>query len=310
MAEPDEEASALQGTDDMLSTLAKRLGIALTAIFTTQPASAATIEDLRARLTEAIAACEDGFGGTATLCEATCKTSIEKIAGETSLGGLSVVSKLWVGNCANILERAKTPQAAFVPVITYHNTGSLPDPLTEPLPVAEPEPSSPVAPTQSLCRASAKDVATLLDGNWLMRKSEGVVTNGDLKLPAMAGPKGIEDDVTITGSHQFTLHHNNYRMTPIDGAGDLFKDRDDMEPWLAQALEKAPQALSSTCDKDWPMFKVYGKAIASEFDIRLIAYSSTCMVGVHSIINQQLDGTPLPSGVNGVVLYKGPNGCE
>ena len=68
-----------------------------------------------------------------------------------------------------------------------------------------------------------------------------------------------------------------------------------------------------SCDLDWPNFRVYDKADVgntSEIDIRLIAYSSTCLVGVHSGINKTATGEIMPSAIYGVAHHKGQGGCD
>lgn len=290
----------------------KVFATSLAIIFHT-PAQSQTIDDLRSKLTETISACIDGFVGTARLCEGSCEKALDKIADVTSLSGITLRHKLSIGNCANILEQADTALPAFLPIITYHNTGRLP---LEP--VAEIEPTTPSsAPAvsvvyESLCGADRDRISELLDGDWLMRQSEGVAMVGELRLPSIAHPKGHEVDVTIGGSI-FTFNTLSYEMSQIDRMTSLFEEREDMKQWLPQAMEKAPLATRASCDTDWPVFRVYGKASSgyhSEIDIRLIAYSSTCMVGVHSGINAQFNGDLMPSAVYGVVLHKGASGCD
>lgn len=166
----------------------------------------------------------------------------------------------------------------------------------------------PVA-AQTLCGADAATLPQTLAGDWFLMATDGEVWSETLRVKA----SGFAiSQVQMDADNGFTMHNLRHPMSAIATTEELFAERSDMARWLDSARAAAPHVQQVKCDSAWPMLKVQGSVDTeyhSEIDIRLIAYSHSCMIGVHSGINAEFNGTAMPSTVYGFVMTKGADGC-
>lgn len=162
---------------------------------------------------------------------------------------------------------------------------------------------------ETLCGADATTLPQTLAGDWFLMATDGEIWSETLRVQASGfAMSQVQMDV----DSGFTMNNLRYPVSAISRTEDLFAERSDMAHWLDSAMEAAPHVKKLSCDTDWPMLKVHGSVDTeyhSEIDIRLIAYSQSCMVGVHSGINAEFNGTVMPSTIYGFVMTKGADGC-
>jgi hypothetical protein len=167
-----------------------------------------------------------------------------------------------------------------------------------------------------VCQHDQRVTGEAISGVWTMYQRAGEMRANGMAFLLPSAPidqlKGR--DVTLSasaGGATFNYTGLDFPMRWVERGSDLWVEAPEQKEFFDLEMQDHAAAPGSCTEADRPQLHMHTTANSgynSVDDIRLIVFSETCIIGAQMTTNTQFDGTPMPSGVHGLVLARG-KGC-